>query len=163
MQRGVGLGRDIRAVPHVAKCKQGDPKRASPDTYAPELKAMQWVSSHSLLNLKTKLASLASFRPEERLQSGWRHFLGTHFDTAGLLKEAQEVQSRDELLKPVVAELDRPHEVEEESHLEESEDACDVGPASEEDEAIVGAPVVSVPYFSSGPEPPPPMPNTNVG
>ena len=38
---------------------------------------------------------------KDRLRSGWRHLLGAHLDIAGLLKEAQELNSRDELFKPV--------------------------------------------------------------
>ena len=99
---------------------------------------------------------------EEGLLFGWRHLLGPHFDTAGL-KEAQELKSREELDKPVVAEPHRPHEGEEEAHLVDMEEACDEGPAWEEDEAIEGAPVVSVQSSSSGPEPSPPMmPKTKV-
>ena len=55
--------------------------------------------------------------------------------------------SRDELFKPVVP---RPHEVEEDAHWEELEEACGVCPAWE-DETSEGAPVVSVPSSSSGP------------
>ena len=80
----------------------------------------------------------ASLRPHRGvLRSGWRHLLGPHLDTAGL-KEAQELKSREELDKPVVAEPHRPHE---EAHLVELEEACDEGLAWEADEAIEGAPV----------------------
>ena len=71
-------------------------------------------------------------------------------DTTGLLKEAQELNSRD-------------RGVEEEAHLEAFEDTCDVGPAWEEDEATEGASVASLPSSSSGPEPSPPIPKTRVG
>ena len=47
---------------------------------------------------------------EEGLRSGWRHLLGPHLHSTGLLKEAQELHSR--CATPV--EPDFAHEVEEE-------------------------------------------------
>ena len=59
------------------------------------------------------------------LSGCWHHLFGPHLDTAGLLEDAQELNSRDELLRLAAVEPDLPHEVEE-AHLEEMEAAYDV-------------------------------------